>query len=373
MKANSGPQPTPASLWPVVVILAVTALLGLLTPANPADAQTAQSQSWPRQWTNPTTGHTGGTIRITTIFGALGTNCANHLPAYHERYIDAQESPQLAYLANHAHLALDIDMSPGASVHPIAVGRVLDLGVDNVIVQHATIDGTPFVVDYRHVRPTVRHNQWVHPGRETIGTIVTAGTGSHLHLGIRPGTSSALVATVDARIPGSTNCTYQGRTSGMVDPLSYLSPRQSPGGTISIQSTANSQYVGAELSFTGGDNGMLRARRNGVLAWEQFTIHGDCRSTHGCAIRSVGNGRYVSAELSYGGNKYGMLRARANAILDWERFRIEGDCAVQCSIRSVANGQYVSAELADGGNTYAMLRARASRALAWEMFRTRPA
>jgi hypothetical protein len=41
-----------------------------------------------------------------------------------------------------------------------------------------------------------------------------------------------------------------------------------------VYSTANSRYVSAELGYTGGDQGMLRARATEIGPWEQYVLNG---------------------------------------------------------------------------------------------------
>jgi hypothetical protein len=91
---------------------------------------------------------------------------------------------------------------------------------------------------------------------------------------------------------------------------------------MTIQSLANNQYVSAELNYSGGDYGMLRARASTASGWERFLLVGDCASSSGCAIQSLANNQYVSAELNYSGGDYGMLRARSSTASGWEWFRI---------------------------------------------------
>jgi hypothetical protein len=44
------------------------------------------------------------------------------------------------------------------------------------------------------------------------------------------------------------------------------------GQSIAIRSTQHNQYVSAELGYTGGDYGMLRARSSSIGPWESFTL-----------------------------------------------------------------------------------------------------
>jgi hypothetical protein len=130
-----------------------------------------------------------------------------------------------------------------------------------------------------------------------------------------------------------------------------------------LRSNANGKYVSVEMTYTGVDQYMLRARASTVGSWERFEF---CWGVNGndanLAIRSLRNGKWVSAELGYGGGRYGMLRARADRIGPWETFN------GALGLRNVTNWKWVSAELGYGGGLYAMLRARASSYGPWEKF-----
>jgi hypothetical protein len=137
-------------------------------------------------------------------------------------------------------------------------------------------------------------------------------------------------------------------------------------GETSFQSVVNGRYVSAELGYTGGNYGMLRARATSIGPWEKFEVCGYTRDGYNIdyeTIRSVANGRYVSAELGYTGGNYGMLRARATSIGPWEEF-----FTGMVDIQSISNGLYVSAELGYTGGNYGMLRARATSVGPWEEF-----
>ncbi len=132
---------------------------------------------------------------------------------------------------------------------------------------------------------------------------------------------------------------------------------------------ANSKYVSAELGYTGSYYGMLRSRASEPGPWENYTICGYWDGfTHVDYIINEANGRYVSAELGYTGGDYGMLRARATSLGPWEKFDIVryGPNGNMYYIRSKANGRYVSVELGYTGIKYAMLRARATSIGSWE-------
>ncbi|GAA4235039.1 hypothetical protein GCM10022254_41370 [Actinomadura meridiana] len=138
-------------------------------------------------------------------------------------------------------------------------------------------------------------------------------------------------------------------------------------GCCTITSDANGKLVSAELSYRGGDYGMLRARADVADAWEKFELS---VSDSTWTIKSNANQKFVSAELNYGGGDYGMLRARADVADAWEKFDLYYNEAQNLyAFKSQANGKFVSAELSYGGGDYGMLRARATEIQAWETFR----
>lgn len=150
--------------------------------------------------------------------------------------------------------------------------------------------------------------------------------------------------------------------------------RVDPPGPIAIMSTLTGRYWAAELGFSGGWYGAIRAQRTSVGSWERFQLVGDCRSAVGCGILNLANGRYLSAELNYTGTGDRMVRARATSIGSWERFQLVGDCGSVggCGIRSVANGRFLSADYYFSDPNYyqyGLVRARATAISGWESFR----
>lgn len=91
---------------------------------------------------------------------------------------------------------------------------------------------------------------------------------------------------------------------------------------IFIQSMENGLYVAAELNYTGGDYGMLRARASVVGNWEKFYIFLDPNVLGTCDIQNADNKLYVSEEQEYSGGDQYMLRARASHPSYYERFKI---------------------------------------------------
>jgi hypothetical protein len=135
---------------------------------------------------------------------------------------------------------------------------------------------------------------------------------------------------------------------------------------VSIRSVAANRFVSSELSYTGADHGMLRARAASPGSWERFTLKGDC--SRACAVRSDANGLYLTAELGYQGYAWGETRARSAAANGWEQFHFQGNCATACAIQSLASGRFITVELNYTGNGQNMLRARSTSAQAWEQF-----
>ena len=344
-----------------VVIAAMVALVPR------ADAALSRSADWPTSWVNPA-GAPGRNVTVNANFGAYSLGCSNAKGPDNFRWY----LPKPHY---DAHLGLDIQAN---DAYAVAGGKVIysgqRWGAANgyvVLVQHATADGTRFVVTYGHLTAPVANGTSVRAGQR-LGTTMNPGRGRHLHLGLRAGTGTAEQPTIrDARSSGTT-CSLDKNTTGMVDAIVWLKDRQRAGGTIKVQSLANKRFVTAEIRYTGASYGMLRANATIASGWERFRIEGDCRAPAGCAIRSLVNDRFVTAEIRYTGASYGMLRANATIASGWERFRIYGDCASACSIRSVANNRFVTAEIGYTGASYGMLRAGATAVRAWESFQARP-
>jgi hypothetical protein len=132
--------------------------------------------------------------------------------------------------------------------------------------------------------------------------------------------------------------------------------------------SGNSDFVSAELGYTGSSYAMLRAGAATQGSWETWT---EVVLPNGnVAFRSNANGLYVSAELDYPGSNYAMLRAGASVIGPRQNFQVNSNSDGTYSIKSVANGLWVSAELGYTGSSYAMLRARSSTIGPWEKFTT---
>jgi hypothetical protein len=89
-----------------------------------------------------------------------------------------------------------------------------------------------------------------------------------------------------------------------------------------FQSQANGLYVAAEVNYTGGNYAMLRARTPGssIGPWEQFYTPGWGSITNDHVIISEANSLYTAAELTYTGSNYAMLRARSTAVGSWEQW-----------------------------------------------------
>jgi hypothetical protein len=104
-----------------------------------------------------------------------------------------------------------------------------------------------------------------------------------------------------------------------------------------------------------------------------------CYDIEGWVLVDRGNSNFVSAELGYTGNNYALLRSRASAIGPWEVFDLlrwslyDQAWIYQYSLpttsgtfvfKSRANGRFVAAEFGWDGR----LRARATAIGPWEMF-----
>lgn len=133
----------------------------------------------------------------------------------------------------------------------------------------------------------------------------------------------------------------------------------------------NDHYVAGERGYTGGYYGMLRARTlaNKIGYWEYWNFCLDHNTGLWSISESASPFKWTSAELGYSDGDNGMLRARASTVGPWERYQIiclnnSGNFA----IRSKANGRYVSTEFGYTGERYEMLRARATVVGGWENY-----
>lgn len=209
----------------VLVLVFLLATAGLLpTPAVAEASSRHRTAAWPGAWVNPLTGSPGGSVPVSANFGAFSLGCTN-----------ADRSNVYAYYLGSgfaAHLGVDISRAAGQPIHAIGDGRVLSSGTrwgsqwgDVVLVEHTAAGNTRFTVTYAHLRSAVRAGATVRAGQR-LGTVMTAGTGAHLHLGLRPGSSTTEMATIrDARSSGR-RCSLAGNSVGMVDPIRYLSSRR---------------------------------------------------------------------------------------------------------------------------------------------------
>ena len=90
---------------PVERCLRMALVAGLLTTAlistvAPVSAAVVRNAAWPAQWKNPVSGSGGGTVGVTTNFGAFSAGCSN-----------ADRSQGYTYYLDSgyaAHLALDL-------------------------------------------------------------------------------------------------------------------------------------------------------------------------------------------------------------------------------------------------------------------------
>jgi hypothetical protein len=175
--------------------------------------------------------------------------------------------------------------------------------------------------------------------------------------------SAGLLAMLGLAVAGAPSASAAAPADGWVE----VKPQDAHtlAGSV-IRFTANNRYVSAEISNSGDDYGMLRARATAVGPWEQYTL---LVSGSVWAIRSDANGRYVSAEISRTGADYGMLRARATEIGPWEQYALYYNSGTGAyTLQSLANDLYVSTELNYTGARYGLLRARATAVGSWEQF-----
>jgi hypothetical protein len=122
-----------------------------------------------------------------------------------------------------------------------------------------------------------------------------------------------------------------------------------------LRLNATSNYVSAELGYTGSSYGMLRARSATQGSWETWT---EAELPNGnIALLSNANNNFVSTELGYTGNTQNELRARSSTIGPWEIYQIKWLGTNTYALLSVVTGKYVSVALNDTGSDYAMLQA----------------
>ena len=142
----------------------------------------------------------------------------------------------------------------------------------------------------------------------------------------------------------------------------------------SLAANANSDYVSAELGYTGASYGMLRARATTIGPWEKFDFCHDV--TQGWwAISSDANGLYVTAQFGYPGASFGELTASSSIIGPYQKWVLGcvpgspvGPQIEFVTIQAQTNLNYVSTEIGYTGASYAMLRARAATAGPWEKY-----
>lgn len=138
----------------------------------------------------------------------------------------------------------------------------------------------------------------------------------------------------------------------------------------------NGLYVAAEVNDTGDQYGKLRARSTSVGSWETFSLHTDYIDNVGygttITLRNEEDGLYVSSEISTTGAQSGMLRARGTNTGSWERFYVIPQGNNEYALKSAANGLYVSAEFNYTGGDTGLLRARSTSIGSWERFTFEP-
>ncbi len=133
------------------------------------------------------------------------------------------------YVNGYYHIAQDMPIAQGSNVYAISDGDVVKiyttdsnddygLGTGNsvIFVKHTLQDGSQFLAEYMHVRPTV------HEGDHISGGSVVATVGPyqydvpHLHFGIHP--SLTVPTTNWGRMA---NSAWAG-TNGFVDPINWI-------------------------------------------------------------------------------------------------------------------------------------------------------
>ncbi|OJF10950.1 hypothetical protein BG844_29205 [Couchioplanes caeruleus subsp. caeruleus] len=136
---------------------------------------------------------------------------------------------------------------------------------------------------------------------------------------------------------------------------------------VAIYANANGRWVSMEKGYSGGDNGMLRARATVVGPWERYVV---CRDnvTGYTYWASQDTGRVVSTELGYSAGDYGMLRARATIVGPWEQYYTTFGPGNWFSMYAYGNARWVSTEIGYSAGDNGMLRARATVIGPWELY-----
>lgn len=158
------------------------------------------------------------------------------------------QHPYGTYDSNLYHIGWDIQANVGDPVYAVADGEVIGISSgpfsgwpynatdvkskDNigVLVKHQLADGTDFIAVYGHIIANVNQHDHVTAGKP-FGKIGPYGEQSHLHFGIRPGTST------DGDL-GRMTCPQQKPqngidgvpTNGFVDPIAWIKTKSPLGG-----------------------------------------------------------------------------------------------------------------------------------------------
>lgn len=213
-------EPVALRRWLALVLAALSITAGLLVGPATAHAASFPTVSWPGSWANPVG---GASAMVTTHWGALNDGCRNV----------NKTNDATWYLSGgtSGHTGLDIARADGAEVYAIADGIVVNTGMPwgtanrhVVTIEHTTATGEKFLAVYGHLHPDVAAAGPITRGAR-VGRVQTAGTGPHLHLGIRPGAWSNAVppGSSASTVDGARNCTFN--PAGTADPLGFLSAR----------------------------------------------------------------------------------------------------------------------------------------------------
>jgi murein DD-endopeptidase MepM/ murein hydrolase activator NlpD len=200
-------------------------------------------------------------VTVTADYGAFDLGCKNADRTHtYTWYLKEGRSE---------HLGLDLAAPIGAKVYAVTDGRVMNAGElwkspskGIVLVEHMATNGSRFTAAYGHIaigksprtNATWRAGDVVRRGN-VIGTIVLAGTGPHLHFGIKGGAVTNVDATAESGGTAGEACTRQAK--GTADPIRHLAAR-SPAG------------------IAGSIVGWRNANRT-VTSWRVHTVNGSLR------------------------------------------------------------------------------------------------
>ncbi|WP_169305307.1 family 16 glycosylhydrolase [Coraliomargarita akajimensis] len=132
------------------------------------------------------------------------------------------------------------------------------------------------------------------------------------------------------------------------------------GSTIALKANGNGKYLCAD-QYLDAVNWPVAANRNGIGAWEKFTVVDAGGGM--VAFKSVGNGKYLCADKGLGDK----LAANRTAIGAWEKFTWVQQSDGTVAIKANSNGKYLSSDKYLNATNWPVAANRAAVG-AWEKF-----